>query len=1203
MGNKCEGETFNYTGIIQAKKIVKRSGTFIQNDLNNRVNRVNLDYSALDKFIKNITIKEYLNERKNKSNDENFNSLKRYEKEELTKIFKEKYNNLEKNVRGKLKFQQIDDNLIQSIINKENTISYFKKKVINKIISIKDDDKEYKIDHLTILLVGRKSVGKKTLINYMLKLDEDNDYEFNTTIPNENFESYESKRVPHLKLVKFKGIGLDKDSDPEIIGEKALKCIQNEIKNKEKKDYNNFFHCIWYCISGTRFEESEKKLLEKLNKAYNNKKIMPIIVVYTQNVDNNLSDQMEKYIKDEFGKEISFVKVLAKDVQLMNSSKKNNTFGEQELLNETLKKCTLALRGRMINLMTETISGNIKNKMKKINEKEEEKINYHIINNFVKEYKYTKTDEGLKNYIVFMLGKNLSSFYTNDENNNFKISNESLQLIKKSNIIQNVDDCIKYYKSKVNEIIEPIINEKANDFIDKQASIEKENDNLILENKRRLKGFKITNQTFLKRNFYYISQKYIINSIIRDICWKYFKTYREKLDSITEILLKFDYDEDIKYYLQECFLTKLEKFSKDNNINVEINYPTHKPINPLNASSIYDKDEIFKDVSQKSINLIDNFNDSDDDEINQQITENTTEKNWYPFIESNWRYLNKESNNSLINFLQNSMIYQDSFFTNKDNNIIFNSLKDYMINDLIKIFESEKKNFIVDKISKNYYTRHITCDKNIISKIVSSLEFKNIYKIKIKNIINQINQNKEFCKIKYLTIIVIGKTGVGKSTLINGMMKEKKARTGVGKIQTEKDSAYRSRTIKFLKLFDTRGIEFTKEYSPEEILKNTLKIIDREKKNVENPNENNFQYYDYIQCIWYCVSNKFEEKELEIIKNLKKKYKSIPIIIVFTYSKDAEKVNSVKNDLLKNFDDIPFISVLAEPIFGQLDSFGLDSLLNETIKICKRSVEGDTAKKITDNSFKTLEKSFKDKNKLIKVDINNKLVKKFINEYNKVLNDFELNNYILKLFEFIFIEYLNSNEINELDQQNKENLLKITNIVDFIKLYNQHYKKNADQIIEKILDKEAIKFLDEQVKKEKQEFKQYINKDNKCNKEDFKEIIKTFLKANFSYISQKYIIYRVIKDVSETILEYTETSINKLVKELLNEFSKDLLKNIYKKKFEDLEGIINGHRRNNKIYEVNENDTNETITTSQNQNVFESHNMSIINAPAPPINA
>ena len=31
MGNKCEGETFNYTGIIQAKKIVKRKTVVIKN--------------------------------------------------------------------------------------------------------------------------------------------------------------------------------------------------------------------------------------------------------------------------------------------------------------------------------------------------------------------------------------------------------------------------------------------------------------------------------------------------------------------------------------------------------------------------------------------------------------------------------------------------------------------------------------------------------------------------------------------------------------------------------------------------------------------------------------------------------------------------------------------------------------------------------------------------------------------------------------------------------------------------------------------------------------------------------------------------------------------------------------------------------------------------------------------------------------------
>ena len=83
-----------------------------------------------------------------------------------------------------------------------------------------------------------------------------------------DFDIYKSRKVPYLKLIEFKGIGLDKDNDPEKIGNEALQCIQDEIKNNNNKNYNDFIHCIWYCITGTRLEKSEINLLKKLSKAW-----------------------------------------------------------------------------------------------------------------------------------------------------------------------------------------------------------------------------------------------------------------------------------------------------------------------------------------------------------------------------------------------------------------------------------------------------------------------------------------------------------------------------------------------------------------------------------------------------------------------------------------------------------------------------------------------------------------------------------------------------------------------------------------------------------------------------------------------------------------------------------------------------------------------------------------------------------------------
>ena len=76
----------------------------------------------------------------------------------------------------------------------------------------------------------------------MLHLDESN---LGTHTKKENFVNYKSDKVPHLKLIEFKGFGLDEDIEPETIGKEALECIQEEIENNKNTNYNDFIHCIW----------------------------------------------------------------------------------------------------------------------------------------------------------------------------------------------------------------------------------------------------------------------------------------------------------------------------------------------------------------------------------------------------------------------------------------------------------------------------------------------------------------------------------------------------------------------------------------------------------------------------------------------------------------------------------------------------------------------------------------------------------------------------------------------------------------------------------------------------------------------------------------------------------------------------------------------------------------------------------------------
>lgn len=187
--------------------------------------------------------------------------------------------------------------------------------------------------------------------------------------------------------------------------------------------------------------------------------------------------------------------------------------------------------------------------------------------------------------------------------------------------------------------------------------------------------------------------------------------------------------------------------------------------------------------------------------------------------------------------------------------------------------------------------------------------------------------NDKVRNLKILNIVVVGKTGVGKSTLINGVFRENLVEVGMGRPVT----AHMRRIEKPgfpLRIYDTRGFELGKDAQNE--VKDEL--MDTIKKGLQSKDVN-----EAIHCIWYCVntaSNRIEPEEIEWLKAFTEENKTtqVPVIILLTQSFSKKKAKEMRDIILdENLDVVQVIPVLAMDY--EIDdeyvakAYGLDTLI------------------------------------------------------------------------------------------------------------------------------------------------------------------------------------------------------------------------------------------------------------------------------------
>ena len=74
--------------------------------------------------------------------------------------------------------------------------------------------------------------------------------------------------------------------------------------------------------------------------------------------------------------------------------------------------------------------------------------------------------------------------------------------------------------------------------------------------------------------------------------------------------------------------------------------------------------------------------------------------------------------------------------------------------------------------------RNINFANQLTKQIISIEGGRNIYDQKIENEINLIKNREDLFKINYLTIVIMGTCGTGKSTLVNSLLKLRPGKEG-----------------------------------------------------------------------------------------------------------------------------------------------------------------------------------------------------------------------------------------------------------------------------------------------------------------------------------------------------------------------------------------------------------------------------------------
>jgi GTPase SAR1 family protein len=326
-----------------------------------------------------------------------------------------------------------------------------------------------------ILLIGPTGVGKSTLINSVLQMDKKskNSAKTGKGVPITLGEPhpYTNEKVKGIRLWDSQGIDKSNYGIKQLI--KSVTTLINNNANSGQPD--NFIHCIWYCLSGHRFEEVERDSLIELMKIYHDE-TLPIIIVYTQCISEDDEKSMEEAIKSicmEQNRNIDIVSILAEDKEVGRSNHKAivQKYGIDKLMKKSFEKIEGSVQSACFHSIREQIKSNYKKKITKLHQKIKGQVKEQL-SNF--NSNISLSDLADKDLKLFEL---ITQSLIFEEDKSKKLSDNS-----KEALLEFLKDFVSFCSQKLDEFMEKLVIKKsielATSYHNKQEEIHEKSDKI-----------------------------------------------------------------------------------------------------------------------------------------------------------------------------------------------------------------------------------------------------------------------------------------------------------------------------------------------------------------------------------------------------------------------------------------------------------------------------------------------------------------------------------------------------------------------------------------------------------------------------------------------------------------------------------------------------------------------------------------------------